>query len=225
MYGGTGARANPDDGIPVIGKTGTAEKSHTMLAESSTKVTTVVWVGNIDGRETLDHFRNGYGTRLGDIRYGLAKAIQAAANSAYGGDAFPRPDDKLTETLMADIPIVIGKSMEEATTILEESGLSVDVGDPVDSDLPTGSVAAQSATGRATTGTAITLSPSNGQGATVPAAVIGQSRPDAQETLFGIGFSSVAFDSSCNPPNAKVTNTVPAAGTSANRRATIQLSC
>ncbi|GAA1139424.1 MULTISPECIES: transglycosylase domain-containing protein [Microbacterium] len=224
MNGGTGGNARPNDGIPVIGKTGTAEKSHTMLAESSTKVATVVWVGNIDGRETLNNFRAN-GTRLGDIRYGMAKAIQTAANAVYGGDAFPKPDTKLTRQVQSDVPNVVGKSIEEATAILDEAGFTATVSSPVDSDLPANVVAAQSPSGQAATGTTITLSPSNGQGATVPAAVIGQSRSDAQNTLFGAGFSAVAFDNTCNPPNAKVTSTNPAAGTAANKSATIQVSC
>ena len=47
--GGTGSRANPYDGTPLIGKTGTHEAYHTWMIESSTKVTTAAWVGNYDG--------------------------------------------------------------------------------------------------------------------------------------------------------------------------------
>ena len=224
MNGGTGARARPNDGIPVFGKTGTAEAEHTMLVESSSKVATAVWVGNITGLVPLQKL-SANGTQLNNIRYPLAKAIQTAANAVYGGDAFPKPDTKLTRQVQSDVPNVVGKSIEEATAILDEAGFTATVGAPVDSDLPANVVAAQSPSGQAATGTPITLSPSNGQGATVPAAVIGQSRSDAQNTLFGAGFSAVAFDNTCNPPNAKVTSTNPAAGTAANKSATIQVSC
>ncbi|WP_067194225.1 transglycosylase domain-containing protein [Microbacterium sp. XT11] len=225
MNGGTGAAANPNDGIPVIGKTGTAEKEHTMLVESSTKVTTAVWVGNIDGRAPLNSFRNGDGVRLGDIRYGLARAIQSAANDVYGGDAFPKPDNKLTRQVTAEVPNVVGKSIDEATAILDDAGFSATVGPEVDSDLPAGTVAAQNPSGQAPTGSTVTLSPSNGQGATVPAGVIGQHRAEAQNTLFGAGFTSIAFDNSCNPPNSKVTSTDPAAGSAASKTTTITVSC
>ena len=225
MEGGTGSSANPYDGTPVFGKTGTAEKEHTMLVESSTAVTTAVWVGNIDGRKPLNQYRNNQGTRLGDIRYGLAKDIQRAANAVYPGTDFPRPDDKLTKQVMSEVPNVVGKSVEEATSILEGAGFSAVVGAEVDSDQPVGIVVAQDPSGQAATGTTITLSPSNGQGATVPAVVVGQGRADAQNTLFGAGFTSIAFDNSCNPPNAKVTSTTPAAGTATSKSTPITVTC
>ncbi|MFF5623825.1 transglycosylase domain-containing protein [Microbacterium sp. LWH10-1.2] len=222
--GGTGTAGNPNDGTPLIGKTGTHETWGTMMIESSTKVTTAVWVGRSDGQANIT--RASYnGTTLNRLRFPIARAMQGAANAVYHGDAFPKPDDKLTRQVQSDIPNVVGKSIEEATAILDEAGFTVSVGAAVDSDLPANVVAAQNPSGQAATGTPITLSPSNGQGATVPAAVIGQSRSDAQNTLFGAGFSAVAFDNSCNPPNAKVTSTNPAAGTAANKSATIQVSC
>lgn len=225
MEGGTGGQAKPNDGIQVIGKTGTAEKEHTMLIESSTKVTTAVWVGNIDGRQNLSRFRNGDGTPLNNIRYGLARAIQSAANATFGGDPFPKPDDKLTKQVTADVPNVVGQTVEQATATLETAGFTVAVGAPVDSDQPTNIIVAQDPSGQAATGTTITISPSNGTGATIPASVIGESKANAQNTLFGAGFTSIAFDNSCNPPNAKVATTDPAAGTAANKSTTIQITC
>ncbi|WP_307861062.1 transglycosylase domain-containing protein [Microbacterium sp. SD291] len=221
---GTGARANPDDGIPVIGKTGTAEKEHTMLVQSSTKVTTAVWVGNIDGRAPLKDFRNGDGTRLNDIRYGLAREIQRAANAVYGGDAFPKPDDKLIRQVMAEVPNVVGKSIEEATSILETAGFTVAVGSAVDSDQPVNVVAAQDPSGQAASGTTITISPSNGLGATVPD-VAGQTKAQAQAALFGAGFTTVDFTGSCNPPEATVKSTSPAAGTATTKSTSIKVQC
>ncbi|KQZ22631.1 transglycosylase domain-containing protein [Microbacterium sp. Root553] len=220
---GTGIRANPGDGTQLIGKTGTAEKEHTMLVESSTKVTTAVWVGNIDGREPLNSFRNGEGTRLGDIRYGLARAIQGAADAVYPADPFPRPDDKLVRQVLTDVPNVVGKSVGEATSIIEAAGFSVAVGEPVDG--PAGDVVvAQDPSGQAPSGATITISPSNGQGVTVPD-ITGQSKSAAQSALFGAGFSSISFDSSCNPPNSVVSSTDPAANTSANRSTAISVTC
>ncbi len=221
---GTGTRANPGDGIPLIGKTGTAEKEHTMLVESSTKVTTAVWVGNITGREPLNSFRNGEGTRLGDIRYGLARAVQGAANAIYGGGDFPRPDDKLVRQVMTNVPDVVGKSIEEATSILENAGFSVNVGAAVDSDRPANVVAAQDPSGQAASGTTVTISPSNGQGTTVPD-VTGQSKANAQNALFGAGFTAIEFNGSCNPPNATVKSTNPAAGTPTNKSTEIKVQC
>ncbi|HZU94669.1 MAG TPA: PASTA domain-containing protein, partial [Microbacterium sp.] len=61
--------------------------------------------------------------------------------------------------------------------------------------------------------------------ATVPADVVGKGKADAQNSLFGAGFTSIAFDNSCNPPGSKVTSTEPAAGTAASKSTTIQVSC
>lgn len=51
--GGTGSRANPDDGTPpLIGKTGTHESAQTMLVDSSTAATTAVWVARPTATQT-----------------------------------------------------------------------------------------------------------------------------------------------------------------------------
>lgn len=220
---GTGTRANPNDGTQVIGKTGTAEKEHTMLVESSTKVTTAVWVGNIDGRVPLNSFRNGDGVRLGDIRYNLAREIQGAANAVYPADDFPRPDDRLSRQILTDVPNVVGMTVAAATQALEDKNFQVVVGAPVDG--PEGDViVAQDPAGQAPTGGTITISPSNGQGATVPD-ITNQSKANAQSALFGAGFSSIDFDNSCNPPNATVKSTNPAANTATNKSTSISVTC
>ncbi|HWS50745.1 MAG TPA: PASTA domain-containing protein, partial [Microbacterium sp.] len=70
----------------------------------------------------------------------------------------------------------------------------------------------------------ITISPSNGQGVTVPD-LTGQAKGAAQSALIGAGFTTIAFDNSCNPPNAVVAATDPAAGTATNKSTTISVSC
>ena len=220
---GTGTRANPYDGTQLIGKTGTAEKEHTMLVESSTKVTTAVWVGNVDGRVPLNDFRNGNGTRLGDIRYGLAKAIQGAADAVYPAEDFPRPDDKLVRQVLTNVPDVVGKSVGEASSLIEAAGFTAAVGPAVDG--PAGDVVmAQDPSGQAPSGATITISPSNGQGATVPD-ITGQSKAEAQSALFGAGFSSIDFDGSCNGQNAAVTSTDPAVNTPTTKSTSIKVRC
>ncbi|WP_180968914.1 transglycosylase domain-containing protein [Microbacterium aurantiacum] len=223
MEGGTGSGANPDDGIPVIGKTGTAEAEHTMLVESSTKVTTAVWVGNIQGLEPLNRYEWN-GTSLNNVRYGLARDIQGAANDVYGGDSFPEPDGNLLRQVLTNVPNVVDKTVDEATAILEEAGFSVSVGAPVDSDKPANVVAAQDPQGQAPSGGTITISPSNAQGATVPD-VKGQAKAAAQAALIAAGFKSISFDKSCNPPEAVVKATSPAAGTAAKKSTPIAVSC
>ncbi|MEJ1089007.1 transglycosylase domain-containing protein [Microbacterium sp. Mu-80] len=227
MEGGTGSGANPYDGVPVIGKTGTAEKSHTMLVESSTKVTTAVWVGNVNGREDLGDF-SAYGTRLNDIRYPLARDLQRAANAAYGGDRFPEPDPNLTRRVMKDLPDVVGMTIEEAEKTLEEAGFSVQVGDEVDSTHPKGTVAEQDpGAGRVAGGTTVTLSPSSGKapetevGTAVPN-VVGVKYGPAKAALEAMGFE--VDDEGCRG-NSDISSQNPPAGTAAPGGTTITLTC
>ncbi|MGF2950293.1 transglycosylase domain-containing protein [Microbacterium alcoholitolerans] len=228
MEGGTGAGANPYDGVQVIGKTGTAEKSHTMLVESSTKVTTAVWVGNVTGREDLRFF-SAHGTRLNDIRYPLARDLQRAANAAYGGDRFPDPDPNLTRRVLKELPDVVGKTVDEAQKILKDAGFSAQVGDPVDSTLPKDTVAEQDpGAGRVAGGTTITLRPSSGKspakpgdGGTVPDAT-GAKFAAAKVVLESRGYK--VENDGCRG-GSDVSEQDPPAGTTAPAGTTVTLSC
>jgi membrane peptidoglycan carboxypeptidase len=92
--GGTGAGGNPNDGTPMLGKTGTHENIQTWLVESSTRVTTAVWVGNWYGEG--DVFRAFYnGRALSTIRLPMARDIQTTANQLYPGGGFPAPPSQL----------------------------------------------------------------------------------------------------------------------------------
>lgn len=221
--GGTGARANPFDGTPLIGKTGTHDRWSTMMIESSTKVATAVWAGRSDGRDNIFNVWSGR-YLLNEMRYPLAEAAQRAANAAYGGDAFPSPDNNLIRQVLSPVPDVVGKTIEDATTELRAAGFTVSVGDPVDSDKATNIVAAQDPSGQTAGGGTVTISPSNGLGATVPD-VTGQSRTDAAAALLGAGFSSVDFAGACNADGATVTSTSPAANTAAKKSNKVSVAC
>lgn len=94
MVGGTGTGGNPNDGTPVMGKTGTHEQIQTWLVESSTRVTTAVWAGNAIG--SGDVFRASYNGRvLSTIRLPIARDIQVVANQLYPGGPFPAPPAEL----------------------------------------------------------------------------------------------------------------------------------
>lgn len=221
--GGTGQRANTDDGTPLIGKTGTHNGWGTMMIESSTKVTTAVWVGRTLGEVPINQsWYNGY--KLSDLRYPVARAAQQAANAIYGGDRFPEPDNKLIRQVLTDVPNVVDQTVEQATATLKGAGFQVAVGPEVDSDKAKGTVVAQDPAGQAPSGATITLSPSNGQGATVPD-ITGQTQAQAQNALFGAGFTSIDFDGSCNGNGATVASTSPAANSAANKSTTIAVTC
>ena len=222
--GGTGNRANPNDGTPLIGKTGTHDRWSTMMIESSTKVATAVWAGRWQGQADIYQKRIN-GTFLNDMRYPVARAAQAAANAAYGGDAFPKPYGKLTRQQLTTVPSVVGKSVEEATAILTDAGFGVSVGGAVDSDLAAGLVAGQDPTGEAASGATVTLTTSNGQGTTVPANLVGMSRAQATAALGGAGFTNIEFDNSCNPPTSVVGNSDPAPGTAASKSTAVRVTC
>lgn len=226
MNGGTGAAANPNDRVPVIGKTGTHQTFQTWMIESSTKVTSAVVVGTTqdEGNITRQYFN---GRQLNQVRYLIAKRMQAAANSVYGGDRFPEADSNLLRSVLADLPDVLGKSVAEAQKILEDAGFEVIVGAPVDSNMGEGLIASQNPPGgKAAGGTAITIAPSNGQGVAVPD-VTGQDPNAARSALNSAGFGNVqagtcTVDAAAGG-NGKVTSTTPAASAMVNRNTAISL--
>ncbi|MFF2632723.1 transglycosylase domain-containing protein [Microbacterium sp. NPDC058021] len=219
------------DGVPVIGKTGIHEQFQTWMDGSSTKVATVVWVGNVEGFSELHRMRaNGY--QLWRMRHAIWPEMQRAANAKYGGDAFPRPDANLTRQILSDLPSVVGMTVEDATKTLEAAGFSVEVTEPVDAAEAAGIIAAQDpGAGRVPGGTTVRISPSNGQGVAVPT-VAGMTSDKAVDALRSAGFSSIVpcadgggGDGPGNDDGPKVTGTTPAAGTVTGRGATITLTC
>jgi membrane peptidoglycan carboxypeptidase len=90
--GGTAASANPRDGVPIFGKTGTTDHSlENWLVTSTTKVSQATWVGNIQGSVPL-RSQNFRGVGGGNVKFAIVKPIVAALNATYGGGAFPAVD-------------------------------------------------------------------------------------------------------------------------------------
>jgi membrane peptidoglycan carboxypeptidase len=107
--GGTAVSANPRDGVPVVGKTGTTDGSYqNWLIGSTTKVAMAVWVGNIKGdmakataknpggEQSLRRVSIG-GTNGANVKFVVFKAMLQSfnANEAYRGGAFPEADPAL----------------------------------------------------------------------------------------------------------------------------------
>jgi membrane peptidoglycan carboxypeptidase len=223
---GTAWPGNPQDGTPVIGKTGTHELTQTWIVESSTKVTTAVWTGNYKGEISLyDKYWTGSYEPLSRIRFQMARQLQHLANQLYPAGAFPGPDSNLSRQVYTDLPDVVGKSMDEARQILQGAGFQVTEGGAVDSDMQKGLVAAQSpGAGKVAGGTVVTISPSNGQGLTVPD-VSGQPLDQAIAQLRQAGFGNV-LPGSCSQddeaaPQGEATRTKPKAGSVTNRNTAI----
>ncbi len=242
---GTGVGAKTYDGTPIFGKTGIHEYEHTWMDGASTEVASVVWVGNVEGRVKLNgQYENGW--QLSRIRNAIWPEIQRAANAKYGGEAFPGPDDDLTRQQYSNLPNVIGRSVDDARTILTNAGFTVVVGSEVDSGQAEGTIAAQDpGAGRVIAGSTVTIRPSNGDGVTVPS--VGGSPQDAESALRDAGFTNIGMQ--CNDVGGgnddegdnegeegerpdeeaadtpdQVTGTSPGAGESVNRndRVTIQ---
>ncbi|WP_336628813.1 MULTISPECIES: transglycosylase domain-containing protein [unclassified Microbacterium] len=222
--GGTGSRANPDDGTPLIGKTGSHNNQQTMLMASSTASTTGIWVGQADGNVDINDFYT-HDTNVPDIRYYLGRQILGAADELFPAGDFPSPQQSALKQSYTNLPSVIGMTVDQATQTLEDAGFSVSVGAAVQSNLPADQVAQQDpGPGQVVTGSTITISPSNGQGVAVPN-VVGMTMGDAANALKTAGFQ--ATKGTCTPGNGDdsgtVSATVPAAGTAAPKGSSVTL--
>ncbi|MGZ0713023.1 transglycosylase domain-containing protein (plasmid) [Coraliomargarita sp. W4R53] len=221
--GGTGSQGNPFDGTAMLGKTGTHENYQTWLVSSSTAVATAVWVGNADGfGDVFNTWYEGY--QLSQARYLITKDVASVANALYPGSAFPEPDSDLTRTVYTTLPSVVGLSIDDATNRLQSAGFSVRVGSAVDSSETEGVIAEQSpGAGRVAGGAVVTISPSNGQGVTVPG--VGGTVSSAESALRAAGFGSIT--TSCSEDSGtgadSVTGTSPAAGEAVNRNTKITI--
>ncbi|RPE78194.1 membrane peptidoglycan carboxypeptidase [Frondihabitans sp. PhB161] len=85
---GTATSANPRDGVPILGKTGTTDHAEqTWLVGGSSKVVTASWIGNIEGHQNQYRIYGTYGA-MNVQRLNIWRGLQSAINVAYGGDAF-----------------------------------------------------------------------------------------------------------------------------------------
>ncbi len=170
--GGTAASANPYDGTPIMGKTGTTDDSlQNWMITSTTKVAQATWVGNVSGSVPLRSLDfDGIGG--GNVKFSIAKPILKALDDVYGGDSFPKPDSSVLYGSQVTVPDVSGKTPDQATTLLQGLGLTVTVDQtPVPSDQPAGTVAGTDPSSGSSVdgGSSITLQISSGQNTSTPA--------------------------------------------------------
>jgi membrane peptidoglycan carboxypeptidase len=226
---GTATASNPRDGTTYIGKTGTTDNAvHVWMVGSSTRVATAVWVGNIQGTQSLRQVRVG-GIQAALLRHYIFKPIAQAIDAVYPGGAFPAPDPSLLKGNPVFVPDVTGKSAESAKAEIELAELNYVDGGVVDSNQPAGTVAytAPGAGESVPRGTEIVVYLSNGQSAALPD-VTGQDVGSARDDLVGAGWTNVIADCQNNPdpvppPSTKVVSMSPAAGSVVNKSTVITL--
>lgn len=232
--GGTAASANPNDGVPILAKTGTTDNSlQNWLVTSTTKVSTATWVGNVSGSTPLRSLNfNGVGG--GNVKFEIARPILQALNTVYGGTNFTPPSDAMLYGSQITVPDVTGQSPAAARTQLEGLGLTVTVDPtPIDGTQPAGQVAATnpSSGSSISSGGQVTIQVSNGMLATVPSGLVGRSVDQAKAALAAAGFTNVTASAGGagggagggGAGTATVTSVQPAEGSPARKDAAIVL--
>jgi membrane peptidoglycan carboxypeptidase len=133
--------SNPDDGIPIFGKTGTTDRSEaTAMASATTKAATFVWVGNIVGH--TDITTTAYnGVRGILLRHYITHDTMARLNAKFGGGDWPAPDPSLLTGSGQEVPELRGQTPEQAKAVLEGLGFTYADGGPIDSETEVGRVA------------------------------------------------------------------------------------
>ena len=136
-------------------------------------------------------------------------------------------NDDTAQRVLTNLPNVVGMSVDQATSTLQAVGFGVTVGKAVDSAEAKGIIAEQSpGAGMVAGGSTVTISPSNGQGTSVPE-VSGQSVEEAAATLRAAGFDNVQPGTCTEDESVKgsgrATGTNPAAGETVNRNSAVRL--
>ncbi|GAA4187174.1 transglycosylase domain-containing protein [Gryllotalpicola kribbensis] len=224
---GTGVLANPGDGVPIMGKTGTTDKSvQNWLVTSTTKVANAVWVGNVQGSTSFQnlYFPGPAGNVWGrNVKFYEVKPILQALNATYHGDAFPAPDSKTVTGPQITVPDLTGKSVDEAKSVLAGLGFTYQDGGSQKSDQAQGSVAGTDppANTKLSKGSAVKVFTSDGSQSKVPN-VVGKKLSDAVATLMGAGFVP-QVPGGVTDPNATVKSQDPGADSAADKGAKIKL--
>lgn len=127
--GGTAASANPHDGVPIFGKTGTTDSSlENWLVTSTTKVAQATWVGNVSGSVPLRSqiFRpadgSGGAVNGGNVKFRIAEPILAALNAQYGGQQFPTYHNTATRSNVGPGGSAPGSSAPSTPTPSSDTG-------------------------------------------------------------------------------------------------------
>jgi membrane peptidoglycan carboxypeptidase len=231
MKRGTGTAGNPQDGVPIVGKTGTTDVAdQNWLIATTTKVSLAVWVGNSTGHQSLRQISiagtNGYNTKFNIFRTAM-KSLDS--DPKYRGAAFPAPDASLIREPGIRVPTLTGQSVSSAQSALSSLGFSVTNGGTQASDLPVGEVSGTSPPAGSVAGNGSQVSVFTSDGS-LPIAMpneVGKSRQAAVADLQSAGFaaSHITYVWVASPPGnmCTVTQMSPTPSSSTSRETPIRL--
>ncbi|MCU1440549.1 MAG: hypothetical protein JWP85_1546 [Rhodoglobus sp.] len=213
------AYANPDDGVPIFGKTGTTDRSNqTWMASATSNIANIVWVGNSIGeRDITTTSYNGVRGIL--LRHYITRDIMATANARMGGNDWPAPPSGLLNGSGVEVPELRNLTPEVARQAVESLGFEYADGGQVDSDVQAGRVVMQDpAPGTQSAGGArVTVFTSKGNMVPFPDVVGDGSTYDAstaENLLSAAGYANV--DQACtvlaNPGSMPVAPSDPRIG-------------
>jgi len=224
--GGTASASNTGTGIPHIGKTGTTDSAvSTWMDGASTKVATVVWVGNISGSVNLRNTYFAGRQQAAVVRHQIWKDVMTLADQKYGGDKFATPSSTTLRQVLVPIPDVTGLTPDAAKKTIEDAGFVYADGGQRDSNLPLGQVAGTEPDGQAGRGSTVQVFTSNGLQIQVPT-VLGFNQAQANSLLRTVGFSNIAVQKTAVSDSTKIGLVVtqsPSAGSYAKRTDLIQI--
>lgn len=141
----TGAKrypGNPNDGTPLIAKTGTTNDSQqTWLTMGSTNLMTTVWYGNITGDFPIrSYYKTG---DAGQQRHDIMKAYLTTADKIYGGDDFPDAPERLLKGVNVSIGDYTGMTEDAAKSAIQQLGMVYDNEGEIAGATPAGTIAKQ----------------------------------------------------------------------------------
>jgi membrane peptidoglycan carboxypeptidase len=217
IAGGTASASNPRDGIAHIGKTGSTDSFvHTWMLGASSKVSTVVWVGNVSGLVSVSGLTLN-GMSGSSVRHPIWRAIMTEADRQFKGTDWAAPNPKFLSGRSVVVPDVRGLSLADAQKMIESLGLTFSNGGVVDSNAATGQVVSTSLMSGTSvpTATIVKVFTSNGTGIAVPNFVgLTQSAAEAlaAQNQWTVAWTVVNQPQTCTTPGNAATCT-PQPGT------------
>ncbi|ARC57522.1 Penicillin-binding protein 1F [Frondihabitans sp. 762G35] len=227
--GGTAVGARPFNGPQMFAKTGTTDAADQIwLIGSTTALTTVTWMGNIEGKQSLRTVYGPHGA-YASSRAALFNSIQTINNTVFPGGDFVDPTSSTLIGNGVPVPSLVGQDAQTAQSTLANAGLTYVDGGAQASSLPAGQVSATDPAGGTTVakGSQITVFTSDGSQASTVPDVTGKKLKDALGDISGAGFDASKvtenFVKGDDGDRCKVQSSTPSGGSSAAKDTVINL--